>query len=136
MRKLFLRIGSLLALIAVGLGALGSHALKDVLTPEALDTFETGVRYHFFHALAILLVDVLIHFRKKAQLVWAGWMFTLGVVLFSGSLYLLALREAMNLPVEWLGPVTPVGGLLFMAGWALLFLSTFTFKSPKKKEDT
>lgn len=134
MRKTFLRIGSLLALIAVALGAFASHGLREILPPEQLHTFEIGVRYQFYHALAILLVDTLIHFRKKPLLVWSGWLFTAGVVLFSGSLYLLALREEMNLPVAWLGPVTPIGGALFIIGWGVLFASTFQTK-PTKKEN-
>lgn len=125
MRKRFLRIGSLLALTAVALGAFASHGLKGMLSPEELHTFEIGVRYQFYHALGILLINLFIHFGKKPLLVWAGWLFTVGVVLFSGSLYLLALRESLALPVSWLGPVTPIGGMLFIGGWAALFLSSF-----------
>lgn len=130
MRKVFLRIGSLLAMLAVILGAFGAHALKEIISAEQLAIFDTGVRYHFYHALAILLVDVLIHFRKTNVLTTAGWIFLAGIVCFSGSLYVLAFREVLPFSVSWLGPVTPLGGLFFIFGWLTLFLSTFV-KSPK-----
>lgn len=125
MRKTFLRIGSILAFAAVALGALGAHALKELLAPERLLSFETGVRYHILHALAILLVSALIHFGKKKGLVYAGWLFSAGIVLFSGSIYLLALQDILEIDLSFLGPVTPIGGLLFLAGWVGLFVSTY-----------
>jgi uncharacterized membrane protein YgdD (TMEM256/DUF423 family) len=125
MRKTFLRLGSLFALIAVALGALGSHALEEAITPEQLDTFEVGVRYQFYHALALLAVGLLLYWRKTSLLQWAGWLFAIGILLFSGSIYLLALRDLLQINVSWVGPITPVGGLLFIVGWALLLLSTY-----------
>lgn len=113
-------------MVAVILGAFGAHAFKDIIPAEQLITFETGVRYHFYHALAILLVDLFIHFRKSKLLIAAGWLFTAGIVCFSGSLYILAFRETISdLPTAVLGPITPIGGTLFIAGWLVLFLSSF-----------
>lgn len=125
MRKVFLRIGSILAMVAVILGAFGAHALKGMIPAEQLITFETGVRYQFYHAFAILLVDLFIHFRKTKLLVTAGWLFTIGILFFSGSLYILSLKNMMPFPVSFLGPITPIGGLLFLLGWGMLFLSGF-----------
>lgn len=125
MRKMFLRIGSALAFFAVALGALGAHALKEILSPERLLSFETGVRYHLLHALAIVITATLIHFGKKRGLVYAAWLFTAGIVLFSGSIYLLAMQDVWKSNLSYLGPVTPIGGVLFLAGWVMLFISTF-----------
>ena len=125
MRKTFIRIGSLAALVAVILGAFAAHALKAHLTPENLETFQTGVRYQFYHAFAILIVGMLLYSRKTNLLRISGWLFTIGILFFSGSLYLLAVRETMNLGLSWLGPITPLGGLLFISGWVCLFLSTY-----------
>ncbi|MCB0571338.1 MAG: DUF423 domain-containing protein [Phaeodactylibacter sp.] len=125
MRKTFLRLGSLMALAAVAIGAFGSHGLKSMLSPEQLNTYEIGVRYQFYHAFAILAVGVLLYFRKTSLLPWAGWFFAAGIVLFSGSLYFLAIREVFQLSMDWLGPVTPTGGICFILGWALLLASTY-----------
>ena len=125
MRKTFLRIGALVAMLAVIFGAFGAHSLKEVLTTEKIATFEIGVRYQFYHAIGILLIGLLLYNRKNKLLIAAGWLFLGGVVLFSGSLYLLAVRETMNLSLAWLGPITPIGGVLFIAGWACLLLSTY-----------
>jgi uncharacterized membrane protein YgdD (TMEM256/DUF423 family) len=125
MRKKFLRIGSVAALLAVALGAFGSHGLTQVIDPEQLATFEIGVRYHFFHAIAIIAVAILLYFGKKPFLIYAAWCFTGGIVLFSGSLYLLSLKEQFPFSSAWAGPLTPLGGTLFIAGWALLFLASY-----------
>ena len=97
-------------------GAFGAHALRNRLSPDMLAVFETGVRYQMYHAFAILIVAAAIgHFGNARLLGAAGWSFTAGVVLFSGSLYALALSD-----VTTLGAITPIGGLLFLLGWALL----------------
>jgi uncharacterized membrane protein YgdD (TMEM256/DUF423 family) len=115
MDKLFLIIGALSAALSVTLGAFGAHALKASLTPELLDTFETGVRYQIYHAFAILVVAFALT-RWSSNLVGiAGWAFLAGTILFSGSLYLLALTNT-----RWLGAITPLGGVAFIAGWILL----------------
>jgi uncharacterized membrane protein YgdD (TMEM256/DUF423 family) len=115
MAKTFLLIGSLAGVIGVTLGAFGAHGLRNRLPAEMLAVFETAVRYHMYHALAIVLVSALMA-RLDGWLVHAaGWSFTIGILLFSGSLYLLALTG-----VRALGAITPLGGLAFIVGWALL----------------
>ena len=132
MKKTFLRIGALVAMFAVIIGAFGAHGLRETLSSENLATFEIGVRYQFYHAFAILIVGLLMYNRKNKLLIAAGWLFLGGVVLFSGSLYLLAVRETMNLALHWLGPITPIGGLLFIAGWACLIISTYQENQRRK----
>jgi uncharacterized membrane protein YgdD (TMEM256/DUF423 family) len=118
MDRTFLLIGAVSAFLAVGLGAFGAHGLRGRLSPEMLSVFETGVRYHMYHALALVLT-ALVMGRMSGWLVRAaGWCFTAGIALFSGSLYLLALTG-----VTVLGAITPLGGLAFLAGWACLALA-------------
>lgn len=109
---LWVRFGAGFMFLAVGLGAFGAHALKAKLTPDMLAIFETGVRYQVYHALALLLLAAL---RGPSK---AGWCFTAGIVIFSGSLYILALTGVR----KW-GAVTPVGGVLFLAGWLIVLFS-------------
>lgn len=113
------------AFFAVVLGAFGAHALKEQLTPEQLTSFETGVRYQFYHAFALLILAQLMYKRKNKLIEYSGWFFIAGTVLFSGSIYLLALRHIMDFSAKWLGPITPFGGTLLIIGWALLFISSF-----------
>ena len=118
MERLFFRLGALFALAAVAAGAFGAHALRDRLTPERLAVFETGARYQMYHALGMIAVAWALT-RWPGQLpVWAGWLFVAGTVLFSGSLYLLALTGIRG----W-GAITPLGGLAFLSGWLCLALS-------------
>ena len=112
-------------MLAVIMGAFGSHALKEVVLPERLASFEIGVRYQFFHALAIITVGILFYFGKKSFLKYAGWAFLIGIILFSGSLYLLAVCDIFPVPIHIVGPLTPVGGIFFIAGWMLMFLATY-----------
>ncbi len=113
--------GSLAALLGVLLGAFGAHALRDRLAPELLSTFETGVRYHFYHAFALLAAAYAAQRWPDGAATIAGWLFLAGIVLFSGSLYLLALTG-----IRWLGAITPLGGLAFIAGWAALTWTAWT----------
>ncbi|MEL7141356.1 MAG: DUF423 domain-containing protein [Cyanobacteria bacterium J06554_3] len=116
MAQMFLAIASILGALSVAGGAFGAHALKGQLTESALNSFETGVRYQMYHAIALLLVAILIGQNPEAKgLVTVGWCFVAGVVLFSGSLYGLSLAS-----IKALGPVTPLGGVAFIAGWSLL----------------
>ncbi len=116
MAKTFLLIGSLAAALAVVLGAFGAHALKARLGADLLAVWRTALEYHFYHALALLAVGLLLmHFPGTGALRWAGIAFSAGMLLFSGSLYVLALSGA-----RWLGAVTPLGGLAFIVGWLLL----------------
>ena len=113
--KLFLATGGAAALLAVALGAFGAHALKNRIPPEMLAVWRTGVEYHVLHALGLLAVGLVAqHLPNSGLLRWSGWLMLAGIVLFSGSLYLLALSGP-----GWLGAVTPVGGLAFLAAWAL-----------------
>ena len=112
MVKYFLVIGSLSAFIAVALGAFGAHALKGKLDPDLFNVFEVGVRYQMYHALALIALGWLIDRYPGAPLAPAGWLFVAGSVLFSGSLYALALSGT-----RWLGAITPFGGFCFLAGW-------------------
>jgi uncharacterized membrane protein YgdD (TMEM256/DUF423 family) len=114
-----------MALLAVALGAFGAHALKEALAPEQLQSFEIGVRYQFYHALATIAVGLILFFRKTPMLLWAGWLFTAGTVLFSGSLYLLSVQDILQLSSAWLGPVTPIGGGLLILGWGAFIISSF-----------
>jgi uncharacterized membrane protein YgdD (TMEM256/DUF423 family) len=103
-------------MLAVVLGAFGAHALRGRLTADLLAIYQTAVQYHFWHALGLLAIGlVAIHLPTSVPLRWAGWLMLSGILLFSGSLYLLALTG-----LRWLGAVTPLGGTAFIAGWALL----------------
>jgi uncharacterized membrane protein YgdD (TMEM256/DUF423 family) len=115
MGKLLAAAGALSALVSVAAGAFGAHALKGRLSEYHLGVFETGARYQMYHALALLLIGVLAQAQPKGALTAAGGSMIAGTVLFSGSLYLLALTD-----LRWLGAVTPLGGLAFLVGWALL----------------
>jgi uncharacterized membrane protein YgdD (TMEM256/DUF423 family) len=118
MDRTFLLIGSVLGFLGVALGAFGAHVLKSRLSPEMLAVFETGIRYHMYHTFAVLIVAAAIgHIGSARLLSLAGWFFFGGVLLFSGSLYALALSG-----VGILGAITPIGGLLFLAGWGCLVL--------------
>ncbi len=122
---------------AVILGAFGAHTLEQVLDPEQLATFETGVTYQFYHSFALLFLGLWLYIRKTQMMEYAGWAFIIGTVLFSGSLYLLSVRELLNLGLKWLGPITPLGGTFFIVGWAILLYASFqengrVHKSEKK----
>jgi uncharacterized membrane protein YgdD (TMEM256/DUF423 family) len=113
--RLFLAAGGLVALLAVALGAFGAHALKGRLSAEMLAVWHTGVEYHLFHALGLLAVGLLAtQLPESALLKWSGWLMLAGIAAFSGSLYALALTGE-----RWLGAITPLGGVAFLAAWAL-----------------
>lgn len=119
---LFLRLAALLGAFTVALGAFGAHGLKPKLTEYQLSIFEKGIHYQFVHTLALLAVGILLQqYPENPWLTRAGWAFTIGMACFSGSLYLLACRDLLAFPVGWAGPVTPLGGLSFIAGWVLLW---------------
>ena len=115
MDRLFLAIGCVSAVVAVVLGAFGAHGLRSRLVPDMLSTFEIGVRYQMYHALALLAVGILLPRSPSPALAVAGWLFVAGTVVFSGSLYVLAVTGQ-----RWLGAVTPLGGAAFIAGWLVL----------------
>ena len=114
-------LGAVLGLLSVLAGALGVHALRDTLDPGALNTFQTATRFQMYHALALVLTGLLVDRWPSRMLVTAGWRFTAGVVVFCGSLYILALTG-----IGIFGAVAPVGGASLMGGWGLLILSAFT----------
>ena len=113
--RLFLSAGAFSGALAVMLGAFGAHALKDKLSEEMLKIWQTGVEYHFYHTIALLAVGLLALRFESGLLVSSGWSFVGGILIFSGSLYALSLSG-----IRVLGAVTPIGGLLFIAGWLLL----------------
>lgn len=113
--------GALFAALAVGLGAFGAHGLKAVASEKTLDTFETAVRYQFYHAVALILTGLLAHWQSSKLLKWAGIFFIAGIILFCCSLYLLVVFQTKgNETMNWLGAVTPFGGVAFISGWLLL----------------
>lgn len=117
MSQIFLIVAAILGGTGVMLGAFASHGLKSKLSESLLSAFETGVTYQFYHALALFALAL---WLKQSQLVWfvaSGYLWLAGVVLFSGSLYALALTG-----VKWFGPITPIGGVLFIAGWVSLLV--------------
>ena len=117
-------LAGIFGLIGIGLGALGAHGLRPTLLARGTAiAFETGARYHMFHVLAIFVAAVWLRGAAGTTATcakWAVWLWAVGIVLFSGSLYWLALGGP-----RWLGPVTPVGGVAFMAGWALVLVAAF-----------
>jgi uncharacterized membrane protein YgdD (TMEM256/DUF423 family) len=115
MERLFFSLGALLAGLAVAAGAFAAHGLRDRIAPDLLAVFETAARYHMYHALGLFVVAWALHRQPEGHAALAGWLFVGGIVLFSGSLYVLALTG-----VRWLGAITPLGGLAFLAGWGVL----------------
>ena len=123
MNRNFISIAALLGALSVVLGAFAAHKLKQMVSPEAVAVFETGVRYQFYHVFALLLVALLTDKFPGKWMVWAGNCFITGIILFSGSLYVLtALKIAENTSMNFVGAVTPIGGLFFIAGWVFLWL--------------
>jgi uncharacterized membrane protein YgdD (TMEM256/DUF423 family) len=113
--RIFAVAGAISGFMSVAAGAFGAHALRQRLTADLLAIFETGVRYQVYHALALFAVAWAVGRWNTPQIVWAGWLFIAGTVVFSGSLYALSLSGS-----RWLGAVTPIGGVCFLAGWLAL----------------
>ena len=123
MDRLFITLGALSGFVAVAAGAFGAHALRDRLTTTMLDVFQTGVTYQMYHALALVGVGILLARFSTDGSTWltaAGWLFVAGSVLFSGSLYALALSGT-----TWLGAITPLGGIAFLIGWLALAIGVW-----------
>lgn len=118
--RLWIVLGAVNAFLSVAAGAFGAHALKARLAPDLLTIFETGARYHMYHALGLLAIGLVAQARPSPLLSGAGWAMLAGILLFSGSLYVLALTG-----VRALGAITPLGGLGFLAGWALLAVAVW-----------
>lgn len=123
MHKSFLKIATLLGALAVILGAFGAHSLKQVVSENAVNTFETGVRYQFYHVIALLAAGLLYKDFANKWIRNAGRFFIIGIILFSGSLYVLTFFVALVKPASsWIGIITPFGGLAFILGWIFLFV--------------
>lgn len=122
-RKRFFAVGGFFALLAVIFGALGAHWLKENISLVQLQNFETAVRYQMFHGLALLIMGTLSSRVKGSLFMLAFHAFWIGVLFFSGSIYLLSTREITGIYLPWLGPVTPIGGVVMMIGW-ILFISS------------
>jgi uncharacterized membrane protein YgdD (TMEM256/DUF423 family) len=118
---------AILATVAIGLGAFGAHGLKDILSAEALSSFETGVRYQMYHSLALLIIGLAISIPTNTRK-WVYRFFVFGVILFSGSIYILSLKEIVTFSVAFLGPITPIGGLLLIVGWVRLLYGILKVK--------
>ena len=116
MRSGFLFLAAVSAVIGVGMGAFGAHGLKAVLSPELLAVYQTGVSYQIWHALGLMGIAIMVQqFPESKLLAWAGSLMFIGIVLFSGSLYVLAILD-----LKWLGMITPVGGVCFIMAWVLI----------------
>ena len=120
MSKIILMIASFLLALAVGIGAFGAHGLKTHLSAEMMQTFKTGVEYHFYHALGLLLIGLLAVNYPSLYVKWSAILLFVGIFLFSGSLYVLAVSG-----IKWFGAITPFGGISFIAGWIMLFVSVW-----------
>ena len=127
--KNWLITASLLAGLAVAAGAFGAHGLKKLVEPQYVDTFKTGAQYQFYHALAICFATLISQFIDNQWIKRVNWSFLLGIILFSGSLYILTLAKVLNTEgVNWVGAITPLGGLFFLFGWSALAWSIYKNK--------
>jgi len=121
--KLFIIIGAVNAFLAVALGAFGAHGLEGRVEPKYLEIWKTGVTYQMFHAIGILIVGVLLgNLPATSLLSWSGWLMLIGVVLFSGSLYVMTLTK-----ISILGAITPLGGVSFLVAWVLLIIAAVKY---------
>ena len=123
MNKRIIVVACISGVLAVSLGAFGAHALKSQVAAADLQVWETAVTYQFYHTLALVFLSTFSRF-KRGLVNLSSWFFTLGILLFSGSLYLLATKGLMNIPeLILLGPITPIGGIFFILGWISLLLA-------------
>jgi len=120
-------IAAISGMLAVMLGAFGAHVLKNIINPEMLEVYKTGNQYHFYHTFALLAVGIMMKFGSSKALNWSAYLFASGIVLFSGSLYVLAISG-----IKALGIITPFGGVIWIAGWILLAVHC-TKSIPSKK---
>ena len=128
MDKRILLVAAILGVTAIILGAFGAHALKKVLSVEQLATFEVGVRYQMYHALFLLFIGTFAFLDEKERMI-IFWLTISGVLLFSGSIYLLATNGITNMKTKFLGPITPIGGFLLISAWSYLFYAILSKKS-------
>jgi uncharacterized membrane protein YgdD (TMEM256/DUF423 family) len=130
-QKAFLIATAVSGLTAVGLGAFGAHGLRALLTPEQLSMWEKGVQYHLYHTLATFMCFLYLRKEYSTVIRNAGLCFLAGIVCFSGSLYLLATRDLTHISVLILGPITPIGGFFFIAGWGLVLIQALAATPPE-----
>ena len=123
MHKAIIKTAAIIGALSVMLGAFAAHTLKQILQPDNLQVFETAVRYQFYHVFALLAVGILYKEFPVKLMIWAGRLFVTGIVLFSGSLYFLCYVKHNQLPLNWLGAITPFGGVAFIAGWVMIFIA-------------
>ena len=112
----FIALGAFIAFLSVALGAFGAHAVKNSITPELMRVYQTAVDYQFYHALGLILIGLIYQLHQSRLITVAGWLMLTGIVIFSGSLYILSLSG-----IRWLGAITPIGGTAFIAAWLFLF---------------
>lgn len=123
MHKGYIKTASAIGALSVALGAFAAHKLKEVFSDYSLGIFETAVRYQFYHVFALLALGVLFAHGRYSWMKWSGIFFIIGMVLFSGSLYIIAWAQSSSVTgLGWIGPVTPLGGLCFILGWISLFV--------------
>jgi uncharacterized membrane protein YgdD (TMEM256/DUF423 family) len=128
MNKRIIITASLLGIMAVVLGAFGAHGLRGKISADELKTWDTAVQYHFYHVLALLFLSTFARFNSRLINV-SSWCFTFGIILFSGSLYILASKNILNITqTSFIGPITPLGGVFFIIGWICLLLATIKNK--------
>jgi uncharacterized membrane protein YgdD (TMEM256/DUF423 family) len=134
MHKNFLVAGAIAGGLAVGLGAFGAHGLEAFTHDEKiLHGFQTGVQYQFYHALSLLALAIIYEKMPNKWIKWSGSCFITGIILFSGSLYLLTLLKiSESAAVKFIGPVTPLGGIFFLAGWLFLLMGVFNKKRSER----
>lgn len=120
----FLKIGALFMALAAAFGAFGAHAVEGFLTPDRFDVYQTAVQYHFYHALGLLIVGAAGFHINNKWMKWSGYSLIAGILIFSGSLYLLTLLD-----IGWLGAITPIGGVAFILGWVFLFVGMMSNRS-------
>jgi uncharacterized membrane protein YgdD (TMEM256/DUF423 family) len=122
MHKEYIKTAAILGALSVALGAFAAHTLKGTVSSYALEIFETSVRYQFYHVFALLAVGILYKEFPNKTILWSGRLFIAGIILFSGSLYILAaIKAAVQPGYNWIGAITPLGGLCFILGWIFLF---------------
>jgi|SRR5689334_6134708 len=126
MHKTFLSLGALFGGIAVALGAFGAHGLRKIVSPDVVSVFQTGVQYQMYHTLALLVIAIVYERLPNKWIKWSGYLFSFGILFFSGSLYLITALKAdeRSIPAA-IGAITPVGGLLFILGWLCFLIGLF-----------
>jgi len=121
-----IKAGAFIAAISIMMGAFGAHLLKDILSIKAMELYETGIKYQIYHAFAMIISGILFQLNPGKQIKTASILFLLGILLFSGSLYVLSYKINNHIDgLNWVGPITPLGGLCFILGWLIL---AFSFK--------